>query len=106
VIAEGTAAELKAQLGSTIIHVDLAEQSVADSAKAVLAELGPTDLSDDGCAVELKVADSGRTLLAAVRTLDDARIEPIKLTVREPSLDDVFLTLTGHAVEDNEGGDD
>ena len=95
VIAEGTAAELKAQLGSTIIHVDLADAATADAAKTVLADLGATDLSEDGTSVELKVADSGRTLLAAVRKLDDARIEPEKVVVREPSLDDVFLTLTG-----------
>ena len=99
VIAQGTAAELKAQLGSTIVHVDLADPVTADSAKAVLAEVGPTDLSDDGCSVELKVADSGRTLLAAVRKLDDAGIEPVKIAVREPSLDDVFLTLTGRPAE-------
>ena len=90
VIAEGTSAELKAQLGSTIIHVEMADTAAADAAKAVLAEIGPTDLSEDGLSVEVKVADSGRTLLAAVRKLDDARIEPVKITVREPSLDDVF----------------
>jgi ABC-2 type transport system ATP-binding protein len=41
-------------------------------------------------------------LLAAVRKLDDARIEPLKVTVREPSLDDVFLTLTGRPSEPDE----
>jgi ABC-2 type transport system ATP-binding protein len=99
VIAHGTASELKAQLGDTILHVDFADAATADSAKAVLAEIGPTDLSDDGRSVEVKVADSGRSLLAAVRKLDDARIEPVKLFVREPSLDDVFLTLTGRHAE-------
>src|SRR5256714_5459645 len=62
VIADGTAAELKAQLGTTIIRVELADPSGADAAKGVLAELGPTDLSDDGRSVELKVVDSGRSL--------------------------------------------
>ena len=99
VIAEGTASELKAQLGTTILHVDLADAAAADAAKTLMAEIGPTDLSDDGRSLEVKVADSGRTLLAAVRMLDDAHIEPVKLSVREPSLVDVFLTLTGHASE-------
>ena len=98
-IAHGTAAELKSQLGETIVHVDFTDATAADSAKAVLAEIGPTDLSEDGRSVEVKVADSGRSLLAAVRRLDEARIEPLKLFVREPSLDDVFLTLTGHHAE-------
>ena len=56
-------------------------------------------MSDDGRSVEVKVADSGRSLLAAVRRLDAAGIEPVAVTVREPSLDDVFLTLTGRPTD-------
>ncbi|MEY2403896.1 MAG: hypothetical protein QOD38_1447, partial [Acidimicrobiaceae bacterium] len=95
VIADGTAAELKSQLGSTIIHIEVADPSIADAAKTVLAEVGPTDLSEDGRSIEVKVTDSGRSLLAVVRKLDAAGIEPVAVAVREPSLDDVFLTLTG-----------
>jgi ABC-2 type transport system ATP-binding protein len=95
VIAEGTPGQLKAQLGSTILHIELAGPNLLDEAKGVLAELGPTDLGDDGCSIEVKVTDSGPALLAAVRQLDGAGIEPVAVTVREPSLDDVFLTLTG-----------
>jgi ABC-2 type transport system ATP-binding protein len=99
VIAEGTAAELKARLGTTIIRVELAGEARVDEAKGVLAELGPTDLGDDRMSVEVKVSDGGRSLLEAVRRLDSAGIEPEAVTVREPSLDDVFLTLTGRHVE-------
>jgi ABC-2 type transport system ATP-binding protein len=106
VIAEGTASELKAQLGTTILHVDFADAATADGAKTLLAEIGPTDLSDDGRSVEVKVADSGQSLLAAVRKLDDAHIEVLKLTVREPSLDDVFLTLTGRPSESEANEED
>jgi daunorubicin resistance ABC transporter ATP-binding subunit len=100
VIAEGTAAELKSQLGSTIIHVEVTDPSTADRARAVLAEIGPADLSEDGRSVELKVTDSGKSLLAAVRKLDEAGIQPDAVSVREPSLDDVFLTLTGRSSAD------
>jgi len=102
VIAEGTAAHLKAQLGSTIIRVDLDSAATADTVKTLLAEIGPTDLSDDGRAIEVKVADSSRSLIAAIRKLDESHIEPEKITVREPSLDDVFLTLTGRPSESDE----
>jgi ABC-2 type transport system ATP-binding protein len=102
VIAEGTAAELKATLGSTIVHLDLADASQADAAKSALAELGPTDISADGRSVEVKVADNGPAVLDAVRRLDAAGVVPTALAVREPSLDDVFLSLTGHTTETEE----
>ncbi|MCU1460070.1 MAG: drrA3 [Acidimicrobiales bacterium] len=98
VIAEGTATELKANIGSIIIHIDLGDADV-DVAKHVLAEVGVVELSNDRRSIELKVTDSGRSLLEAVRRLDAAGIEPEAVAVREPSLDDVFLTLTGHRVE-------
>ncbi|MEY2405870.1 MAG: hypothetical protein QOG39_786, partial [Acidimicrobiaceae bacterium] len=63
VIAEGTPGQLKAQLGSTILHIELAGPNLLDEAKGVLAELGPTDLGDDGCSIEVKVTDSGPALL-------------------------------------------
>jgi len=45
-------------------------------------------------------------MLETVRVLDDARLEPATLVLREPTLDDVFLSLTGHAAEDgNADGD-
>jgi ABC-2 type transport system ATP-binding protein len=95
VIAEGTAAELKARLGSTIVHVDL-EEGDAERARSALAALGAGEIGHDGRSIELRVADSGPAVLDAVRRLDGAGLVPRGLTVREPSLDDVFLTLTGH----------
>jgi hypothetical protein len=49
--------------------------------------------------VTLRVDDPTAALFAIVRTLDDANISPESLTVREPTLDDVFLELTGHTTE-------
>jgi ABC-2 type transport system ATP-binding protein len=99
VIAEGTAAELKARLGSTIVHVDL-EEGDAERARSALAALGAGEIGHDGRSIELRVADSGPAVLDAVRRLDGAGLVPRGLTVREPSLDDVFLTLTGRPAED------
>ena len=50
--------------------------------------------------VELKVDDGARVVLDVVRALDHADLEPVTLTVREPTLDDVFLSLTGHKAEE------
>jgi ABC-2 type transport system ATP-binding protein len=77
----------------------LATPADADAAKSALSSVGPVDLAPDGRTIEVKVTDSGRALLDAVRRLDAASVEPLSLSVREPSLDDVFLTLTGHHVE-------
>jgi ABC-2 type transport system ATP-binding protein len=98
VIAEGTAAELKANIGSTIVHVELRDAADIDAAKHALASVGAVEITN-GRSIEVKVTDSGRALIEAVRRLDAANIDPESLSVREPSLDDVFLTLTGHAAE-------
>jgi len=96
VIAEGTAAELKAQLGDTIIRIDGPLIRASPTRRRPFSpKSAPTDLSEDGRSIEVKVADSGRSLVAVVRKLDAAGIEPAAVIVREPSLDDVFLTLTG-----------
>ena len=56
--------------------------------------------------VELKVDDGARVVLDVVRALDHAHLEPVTLTVREPTLDDVFLSLTGHKAEEPEAEDE
>jgi ABC-2 type transport system ATP-binding protein len=95
VIAEGTAAELKARLGSTIITVTLGSAASIDDAKSVLAAIGPTAISDDSRSIDVKVGEGARSLLAVVRALDDEVVPVEGISVREPSLDDVFLDLTG-----------
>jgi ABC-2 type transport system ATP-binding protein len=99
VIAEGTAAELKARLGATIVEVGFADVALAQRARAVLAGLGMCEVEADGHTVELKANDGARIAIDVVRALDHERLEPASLVLREPTLDDVFLALTGHAAE-------
>jgi ABC-2 type transport system ATP-binding protein len=103
VIAEGTASELKSDIGSTIVRVDMGYADVdIDVMKSVLSHIGPVDVGDDRRSVEVNVSDSGRSLLDVVRRLDAVGLEPDAITVREPSLDDVFLTLTGRPADATE----
>jgi ABC-2 type transport system ATP-binding protein len=95
VVAEGTAAELKARLGSTIVHVGLPDPAIAVRAREVLKAFGPAELTN-GHSVEVKVDDGARALVEIVRRLDRDNIDIDAITVREPTLDDVFLTFTGH----------
>jgi daunorubicin resistance ABC transporter ATP-binding subunit len=97
VIAEGTATDLKASLGNTIVEVRLAEVAAAGRATGRLQRVGPVEVLDDGHTVAVKVADRGRSVMSVVRALDQDGIEPESLSVHEPTLDDVFLHLTGSA---------
>ncbi|HUI48494.1 MAG TPA: ATP-binding cassette domain-containing protein [Acidimicrobiia bacterium] len=100
VIAEGTSAELKARLGATIVEVGFGDPATAQRAQTELARIGLCDVGSAATVVELKADDSARVVIDVVRSLDRAELEPMTLTVREPTLDDVFLTLTGHKAED------
>ncbi|GAC1530750.1 MAG: daunorubicin resistance protein DrrA family ABC transporter ATP-binding protein [Acidimicrobiales bacterium] len=97
VIAEGSASELKQTIGTTIIEVSLSDPNTRAHAHDVLRASGDVDLGVTPASLEIKVADGGRALVEVVRALDSAGIELASLGVREPSLDDVFLQLTGHS---------
>src|SRR4051812_5653123 len=101
VIAEGTAAELKARIGST--HVEaVVPTTEADRARSALAGVGTATTADAQRGVAIQVSDPGRAVLDAVRALDAAGVAVESLAIREPTLDDVFLELTGHAAEEEE----
>jgi ABC-2 type transport system ATP-binding protein len=100
VIAEGTSSQLKARLGATIVEVGFSDEPSARRAQAELARLGLCDVGTGSHVVELKVDDGARVVLDVVRALDGAGLEPVTISVREPTLDDVFLALTGHHVEE------
>ncbi len=96
VIAQGTAGELKASLGNTIIEVRLGQVAAAQRALGRLGAVGPSELVEDGRTVAVNVSDSGPTLVAIVHALEGEDLTPESIFVREPTLDDVFLHLTGH----------
>ena len=100
IIAQGTAHELKARLGSVIVEVTLADSERAGQAQQALGVLGSAHVNSGGKTVEVKVTDGARAMIEAIRILDRAGLEPLSLAVREPTLDDVFLTLTGRKVEE------
>ncbi|MGO9195983.1 MAG: ATP-binding cassette domain-containing protein [Acidimicrobiales bacterium] len=96
VIAEGTSAELKAQLGTSVLDLDMGSADVAEKAIAVLGNQLGRAPTQQGSVVEIPLEGRPRNVIEALRLLDEASLAPTGLTVREPSLDDVFLALTGH----------
>jgi ABC-2 type transport system ATP-binding protein len=97
VIARGTATELKSGLGATIVDIGLPSGVEPERVSAILQVVGASNV--EGSTVEVKVDGGGRDVLEIVRILDREAVYPETLTVREPTLDDVFLTLTGHRVD-------
>ena len=106
VIANDTPANLKAQLGATVIELRFADAVVAERAGATLTGSFAGSLDVEGSMVRLSSDSGAGVLVDALRRLDADGVEPTTLSVREPSLDDVFLTLTGRHAEDvaSEGG--
>jgi ABC-2 type transport system ATP-binding protein len=103
VIAAGTAAQLKDRVGGDVLEFTVPERArLADAVAAVagLAEGEPQADSETGRVTIGVGARSSGSLVEAVRRLDAAGITTDGLAVRRPSLDDVFLAVTGHVAED------
>jgi daunorubicin resistance ABC transporter ATP-binding subunit len=96
VIAEGTPTELKAQLGRSVIELAMSDETDAIRAAGELARLGEAE--QEGTTIRVPGTVQGGAI-EVLRTLDAVGLEAETLMVREPSLDDVFLKLTGHKAE-------
>ncbi|MGO1385701.1 MAG: ATP-binding cassette domain-containing protein [Arachnia sp.] len=102
VIAEGTADELKASVGGRRVQLTLVDESDAARAADILARHGRGDAAISGRGVTIQVEDATSALRLALAEIEEANIAIHEAGVRRPTLDDVFLTLTGHGAEDNE----
>jgi ABC-2 type transport system ATP-binding protein len=105
VIAEGTSAELKERVGGLRLEVKLEPGASAEQAIAALSGIGsePPSLGEQGL-VKVAVRERSGTIVEAVRRLSDAGVGVDDLALRAPTLDDVFLTLTGHGAGGEDGG--
>jgi ABC-2 type transport system ATP-binding protein len=103
-IAHGTADELKDQVGGARLEIVLKEASDVPAAEAILSSLAEGAVTVDAKTRRLLAPVSGGAdaLLEALRALDAATIAVHDVALRRPTLDDVFLSLTGHGAEDQE----
>ena len=99
VIAQGTGAQLKDRVGGDRLEVHLADGAQADAAIAALHGVTSDEPVARGELVMAAVSRRDGTMVEALRRLDEAGVEVADLTLRRPTLDDVFLTLTGRAAE-------
>jgi ABC-2 type transport system ATP-binding protein len=106
VIAEGTPAQLKASVGSGALHVRLLDPEQRPEAESVLArELGSVHLEPDPSALSAACA-SGDRAAAAVAELARSGVGIGDFSLGQPTLDEVFLALTGHTAADQTAGED
>ena len=105
VIARGTADQLKAEIGGERLEVVVAAPADLPATAAVLAEVGVGEAGVDNHTRRVDVlVDAGpKALVEALRRLDAQDITVQDVGLHRPTLDDVFLSLTGHAAQDDQG---
>jgi ABC-2 type transport system ATP-binding protein len=97
IVAEGSPAQLKAQVGRPTVEVVPADTNERERAAAILARFGDPCGSQDGVAVRLRSGEAD--LAEIVRALDAEELRVEHLQLHQPSLDDVFLAKTGRSLE-------
>jgi ABC-2 type transport system ATP-binding protein len=102
IVAQGTPTELKASIGANLLRVRLADPAELAHASAALASLGAGDqprVDSTNAEIRLVVADPAVSA-EAIRRLDEQQLAVVAVELQQPSLDDVFLTLTGRPADD------
>ena len=102
VIAQGTSDELKSQVGGDRVELVVESPDQTESAKQALAPIASGEINLNAQEHKVIVPTSGgsRAVVEAVRLLDEAKIPIADISLRRPTLDDVFLSLTGRVAED------
>jgi ABC-2 type transport system ATP-binding protein len=99
VIAEGSPDELKARVGGERLDIRLCDSADGARAAAVLTPVGAEEPSVEDGSVRVRLAERQGAIAQAVRHLDEAGVAIDDIAIVTPTLDDVFLQLTGHAAE-------
>ncbi|MFI9401658.1 ATP-binding cassette domain-containing protein [Nocardia sp. NPDC052316] len=103
VIADGTADELKASVGGSSLHLTLVDRDHLDAARRIVSEFLGVDtvVTPEAGRLTAPLRDAGVTADLLIR-LREREIGVDEITVSKPSLDEVFLTITGHPAADND----
>jgi ABC-2 type transport system ATP-binding protein len=100
-IAHGTAEELKDQIGGDRVEVSLVDASAVSRAVDALRSVSSGEPLVEDLRVSAPVSGGSTVLVDAIRALDAQGVEVSDLQLRRPTLDDVFLSLTGHVAEED-----
>lgn len=106
VVADGTSDELKDRVGGERLEVKLNDESLNQRAIELLASMSDEDPFVEGESVKLAVRKRYGAIAEAVQKLNAADIGIDDIGLRRPTLDEVFLNLTGHALETDDEGEE
>ena len=99
VIARGTSDALKSQVGGERLEITVENADIAKT-QEIVARISGTAMHTDVRTISAPVTTGSIALMEALRALDEAKIHPLDIALKRPSLDDVFLSLTGHVAEE------
>ena len=99
VIARGTSDALKKQVGGERLEITVESADIAKT-QEIVSRISTSAIHTDIRTISAPVTTGSIALMDALRSLDEAKIHPLDIALKRPSLDDVFLSLTGHVAED------
>ncbi len=96
-IAEGTSAQLKRRLGGDLVEIEFHAANEFEKAAKILAGSSKAKVQTDDVdfTIKIPVSNSAKDLLAITQVIEKSKLNPINISLHKPSLDDVFLSLTG-----------
>ncbi len=101
VISEGTPEQLKDTMGGAVVEMSVPDDLIDTTIEVLTAAgVGAPTFENGSKKLHLPAPDGPRTLMEVVRRLDAASITPDDISLRKPTLDDVFLSITGHVAEE------
>jgi ABC-2 type transport system ATP-binding protein len=106
IVAEGTPAALKAEVGDPTLRITLADPSAHDAGARALSAFGEALPAERGGALAVRLPGGAESLPGVVRALDEAGVVAAGLDLAMPSLDDVFVARTGRHLEAADGADE
>jgi ABC-2 type transport system ATP-binding protein len=99
VIARGTSDALKKQVGGERLEITVENVDIAKT-QEIVSRISTSAIHTDVRTISAPVTTGSIALMDALRSLDEAKIHPLDISLKRPSLDDVFLSLTGHVAEE------
>ena len=99
VIARGTSDALKKEVGGERLEITVENTDITKT-QEIVSRISSSAIHTDVRTISAPVSTGSIALMEALRALDEARIHPLDIALKRPSLDDVFLSLTGHVAEE------